>query len=59
MPGLEELKGAGLLDGRIPAGFSMPLPSDDPVLREDEDPLDPGDLDFGLAPPSSRTETDQ
>jgi segregation and condensation protein B len=59
MPGLEELKGAGLLDGRIPAGFAMPLPSDDPVLREDEDPLDPGDLDFGLAPPSSRTETDQ
>jgi segregation and condensation protein B len=59
MPGLEELKGAGLLDGRIPAGFSMPLPSDDPVLRDDEDPLDPGDLDFGLAPPSSRAETDQ
>ena len=56
MPGIEELKGAGLLDGRIPAGFAMPLPSDDPGLREDEDPLDPGDLDFGLAPPSSRTE---
>jgi segregation and condensation protein B len=58
MPGIEELKGAGLLDGRIPAGFAMPLPSDDPGLREDEDPLDPGDLDFGLAPPSSRTESE-
>jgi segregation and condensation protein B len=57
MPGIEELKGAGLLDGRIPAGFAVPLPSDDPALREDEDPLEPGDLDLGLAPPSTRTET--
>ena len=50
LPGLDELKGAGLLDGRLPAGFSVPLPSDDPALREDEDPLEPGDLDLGLAP---------
>jgi segregation and condensation protein B len=57
MPGIEELKGTGLLDNRIPAGFAVPLPSDDPVLREDEDPLEPGDLDFGLAPPSSRVES--
>jgi segregation and condensation protein B len=26
------------------------LPSDDPALRDDEDPLEPGDLDLGLAP---------
>jgi segregation and condensation protein B len=58
MPGIEELKGAGLLDGRIPAGFSVPLPSDDVALREDEDPLEPGDLDLGLAPPSSRVESE-
>ena len=50
LPGLEELKGSGLLDGRLPADFSLPLPSDDPALREDEEPLDPGDLDLGLAP---------
>jgi segregation and condensation protein B len=50
LPGLEELKGSGLLDGRLPAGFSVPMPSDDPALREDEDPLEPGDLDLGLAP---------
>ncbi len=56
LPGLEELKGSGLLDGRIPAGFSVPMPSDDPALREDEDPLEPGDLDLGLAPPSERIE---
>jgi segregation and condensation protein B len=50
LPGVEELKGSGLLDGRLPPGFSVPSPSDDPVLREDEDPLEPGDLDLGLAP---------
>jgi segregation and condensation protein B len=56
LPGLDELKGSGLLDGRLPPGFAVPMPSDDPALREDEDPLDPGDLDFGLAPPESRVE---
>jgi len=50
LPGLDELKGSGLLDGRLPPGFSVPAPSDDPMLREDEDPLEPGDLDLGLAP---------
>jgi segregation and condensation protein B len=53
-PGLDELKGSGLLDGRLPPGFSVPMPSDDPALREDEDPLEPGDLDLGLAPPPER-----
>ncbi len=50
LPGLDELKGAGLFDGRLPAGFTVPAPSDDAALREDEDPLEEGDLDFGLAP---------
>ena len=50
LPGLDELKGTGLFDGQLPAGFSVPLPSDDAALREDEDPLEPGDLDLGLAP---------
>jgi segregation and condensation protein B len=56
LPGIDELKGAGLIDKSLPAGFSVPVPSDDPALRDDEDPLEPGDLDFGLAPPSERTE---
>ena len=56
LPGLDELKGLGLLDGRLPAGFAVPMPSDDSALREDEDPLEPGDLDLGLAPSSDRTE---
>ena len=57
LPGLDELKGSGLLDGRLPPDFAVPMPSDDQALRDDEDPLDPGDLDLGLAPPPSRTES--
>jgi segregation and condensation protein B len=56
LPGLEELKGAGMLEGNLPPGFAVPLPSDDSTLRDDEEPLEPGDLDLGLAPPSSRSE---
>jgi segregation and condensation protein B len=56
LPGLDELKGAGMLEGNLPPGFAVPLPSDDSTLRDDEDPLEPGDLDLGLAPPSSRSE---
>jgi segregation and condensation protein B len=52
LPGLEELKGSGLLDGRLPPGFAVPAPTDDPTLREDEDPLEPEDLDLTLAPTS-------
>jgi segregation and condensation protein B len=50
LPGLEELRSAGLMDGQLPPGFNVPVPSDEPDLREDEDPLEPGDLDLGLAP---------
>ncbi len=56
LPGLDELKGAGLLEGNLPPGFAVPLPSDDTTLRDDEDPLEPGDLDFGLVPPPDRGE---
>jgi segregation and condensation protein B len=40
LPGLDELKGAGLFDGHLPAGFGVPQPSDAAELREDEDPLE-------------------
>jgi segregation and condensation protein B len=43
LPGLEDLKGAGLLSSRVPASFQVPMPFDG-SLREDEDPLDPDDL---------------
>ncbi len=44
LPGLEELKGAGLLSNRLPPNMQIPLPFDGP-LREDEDPLDPDDTE--------------
>src|SRR5208337_4219823 len=40
LPGLDELEGAGLFDGKLPAGYGVPQPSDEPALRADEDPLD-------------------
>jgi segregation and condensation protein B len=50
LPGLDELKGAGLIEASLPTGFAVPVPSDDAALRDDEEPLEPGDLDLGLAP---------
>jgi len=44
LPGLEELKGAGFIEGRVPSDLSVPVPSDAEALREDEDPLDGDDL---------------
>jgi segregation and condensation protein B len=40
LPGLSELKGAGLLDTALPPGFSIPSPDHTPDLREDEEPLE-------------------
>ncbi len=40
LPGLEELKGAGLFEGTLPQGFAVPQPRDDAALMEDEDPLE-------------------
>ncbi|WP_068317602.1 SMC-Scp complex subunit ScpB [Polycladidibacter hongkongensis] len=40
LPGLEELKGAGLLDSAIPMNFSVPSPDDSEELEEDELPLE-------------------
>jgi len=42
LPGLEELKGAGLLSGRLPPALQIPLPFDGP-LGDDEEPLDADD----------------
>lgn len=40
LPGLHELKAAGLLDGNIPPGFDVPMPRVTDELTADEDPLD-------------------
>ena len=48
LPGLEELKAAGLLDDRLPPGFEVPAP--DPDSDPDEDPLAEGDDGSELEP---------
>jgi segregation and condensation protein B len=53
LPGLEELKGAGLLTARVPDQFRMPMPSaDGDALGENEDALTDIDLEeLGLLTP--------
>ncbi len=43
LPGLSELKGAGLLDSNLPPGFTIPEPNDSALLTPEEDPLDEDD----------------
>lgn len=46
LPGLEELKAAGLLDARLPPGFSVPSPDDADLEEVEDDDEDSEDL-FG------------
>lgn len=56
LPGIDELKGAGLLSGRIPANFNIPSPMSD-ELTEDEDPITQLDLEeLGLLAPGGGSE---
>ncbi|MBB3977822.1 segregation and condensation protein B [Rhizobium azooxidifex] len=55
LPGLEELKGAGLLSGRIPSNFQIPLPLGEDELADDEDPITQMDLEeLGLLTPGGK-----
>ncbi|MEO1745369.1 MAG: SMC-Scp complex subunit ScpB [Pseudomonadota bacterium] len=53
LPGMDELKAAGLLSSRLPKDFALGAPSIDPdQLTEDEDPLEDIDLEeLGLLTP--------
>jgi segregation and condensation protein B len=53
LPGIEELKGAGMLSARMPSNFAMPdIPASLDELTEDEDPLTDIDLEeLGLLTP--------
>jgi segregation and condensation protein B len=57
LPGLDELKAAGLLDGQVPASFRMPLPVEGDALTADEDPLEAGDLLDVLAETGDTSQT--
>ena len=39
LPGLDDLKALGLLEGRLPSGFGVPVPNDT-TLRDDEEPIE-------------------
>ena len=53
LPGMDELRGAGLLSARLPSNFSVPMPNVRPdELLADEDPLTAGDIEeLGLFMP--------
>jgi segregation and condensation protein B len=48
LPGVDELKGAGLLDSRVPADFAIPEPTASDDLAPDEDPLE-NELDLDVS----------
>jgi segregation and condensation protein B len=48
LPGLQELKGAGLLDANLPPGFDIPIPRTGEELTADEEPLDGTEEQFPL-----------
>jgi segregation and condensation protein B len=50
LPGLDELKSAGLFEGKLPAGYDVPQPDDASSLRPDEDPLEDTALEQAWAP---------
>ncbi len=57
LPGLQELKGAGLLEANLPPGFDIPMPRSGEELAPDEDPLDGSEaeqpLEMHLPEPSA------
>lgn len=60
LPGMAELKGAGLLSSNVPADMFIPSPSDDDVLGPDEDPLDGDEFEpeLEMALPEDEPEDD-
>jgi segregation and condensation protein B len=58
LPGLAELKGAGLLDSNLPPDFIVPEPTDAAALMPDELPLDAGEEGEEPLPPLDYSEDD-
>ncbi len=57
LPGMDELKGAGLLSGKVPSNFQPPILSANDDLTEDEDPITQMDLEeLGLLTPMGEAE---
>ena len=58
LPGLAELKGAGLLDSNLPPDFTVPEPTDAAALMPDELPLDAGEDGEEPLPPLGHGDDD-
>ena len=62
LPGLADLKGAGLLDATLPADFKVPEPTDVAALMPDElpleDPADTAQSELELDPPDDEDRED-
>jgi len=59
LPGLDELKGAGLLQSKLPANFKVPMPYDSDDLTEDEEAFNPEDIEeLGLLSPMGEEDED-
>ena len=57
LPGLDELKGSGLLQSQVPVNFAVPVPTDEDELQEDEDPFTLDDVEeLGLLTPGGADE---
>jgi segregation and condensation protein B len=59
LPGLDELKGSGLLQSQVPATFAVPVPNDSDELEEDEEPFTLDDVEeLGLLTPGGAGDDD-
>ncbi len=59
LPGLDELKGSGLLQSQVPATFSVPVPNDGDELEDDEEPFTLDDVEeLGLLTPGGAGDDD-
>ena len=47
LPGLADLRAAGLIETLVSPDETMPSPNDNPELSEDEDPLEPDFDEYG------------
>lgn len=57
LPGLEELKGSGMLQSQLPANFQVPVPHDSDELTEDEEAFTLDDVEeLGLLTPMGEEE---
>lgn len=62
LPGLDDLKGAGLFESQLPRGFGVPSPNDDVALGPEEEPLGddgPDTLDEPLQVDEETPETER